>query len=126
MADAVRKRVASAWTLCGSLLREIQFPQLTRYVCDLADLPAGDAEHERLRSVDLDIAQRSVVQSQEHARGGPGEPLVSIDQGMIHAQRMQQRGGLFPDIRVCLVPECDRGGAGYRRRQQTVVAHTWR
>jgi hypothetical protein len=77
-------------------LRQVQFPQLTRDISDLGELPAGYPWHERLRGVDVHVTQRHLVQCQEDARGGPGEPLVAIGQGIVHAERMQQGGGLLP------------------------------
>ena len=79
---------------------------LTNPDCDgwHVQVSGGGREHECLGFVD-GVCQVASVEDAEDPRGGPGQPLVPIDEGVVPDQRVQQDGRFVLERRVGVFAE---------------------
>ena len=62
------------------------------------------------------------VELEEHGSGEPAEALVAVDERMVVDDRLQQRGGLGPDVGIGVLAERRRLRARHGRAQESDVA----
>ena len=88
--------------------------------------PRRDGCHQVIDGVVAGCGHAGAVEFQEHSRGEPAEPLVAVDERMVVDNRVQQRGGLGPDVRIRVLAEGRRLRPCRSRTEQAQIANRQR
>ena len=97
-------------------------PEDRCYLIDGVDLSGGYRHHEFVGSV-IRQGQAAAVKPVEGDNRRQGEPLVSVDQGMVASDRWRRCCSLAVQVRVGVLPEYRRLRPRHRSFEQAIITH---
>ena len=88
-------------------------------------LSGGDVDHEAVDVIVVGASDLDAVDLEDHSGRQPSNALVAVDEGIVLDDRMQQRGGFRPNVRVSVLAErvvCGRATADPSRPTSRIGA----